>query len=218
MFKNVFQKIHHKNHGSLHDVPDSKVHGTNMGPTWVLSAPDGPHVGPMNLVIRGDLFCFFIGNILPISVGSLHWQWGNYTIYSMTMKQPWRIGYLWIWHMYQEVKQNHNKIDGLFHEICCISGTNEVTRPRSRHNTPRNACSKQITGNNIRTSTRRVFGLTYRYCGASSNLIVVIHTIKRGRHFFILPIWYSRMASRVHCHLGNHVINKYHWSNPDDLS
>ena len=24
-----------------------------MGPTWVLSAPDGPHVGPMNLDIRG---------------------------------------------------------------------------------------------------------------------------------------------------------------------
>ena len=23
--------------------PDSKVHGANMGPTWVLSAPDGPH-------------------------------------------------------------------------------------------------------------------------------------------------------------------------------
>ena len=23
-----------------------------MGPTWVLSAPTGPHVGPMNLVIR----------------------------------------------------------------------------------------------------------------------------------------------------------------------
>ena len=32
--------------------PDSKVHGVNMGPTWVLSAPDGPHVGPMNLAIR----------------------------------------------------------------------------------------------------------------------------------------------------------------------
>ena len=30
--------------------PDSKVHGANMGPTWVLSAPDGPHVGPMNLL------------------------------------------------------------------------------------------------------------------------------------------------------------------------
>ena len=36
-------------------VPDSKVHGANMGPTWVLSAPDGPHVGPMNLAIR-DMF------------------------------------------------------------------------------------------------------------------------------------------------------------------
>ena len=32
--------------------PDSKVHGANMGPTWVLSAPYGPHVGPMNLAIR----------------------------------------------------------------------------------------------------------------------------------------------------------------------
>ena len=29
----------------------SKVHGANMGPNWVLSAPDGPHVGPMNLAI-----------------------------------------------------------------------------------------------------------------------------------------------------------------------
>ena len=32
--------------------PDSKVHGANMGPTWVLSAPDGPHVGLMNIAIR----------------------------------------------------------------------------------------------------------------------------------------------------------------------
>ena len=33
------------------NIPDSKVHGANMGPTWVLSAPRGPHVGPMNLAI-----------------------------------------------------------------------------------------------------------------------------------------------------------------------
>ena len=31
---------------SLQVTPDSKVHGANMGPTWVLSAPDGPHIGP----------------------------------------------------------------------------------------------------------------------------------------------------------------------------
>ena len=35
-----------------HGFPDSKVHGANMGPTWVLSAPDEPHVGPINLAIR----------------------------------------------------------------------------------------------------------------------------------------------------------------------
>ena len=34
------------------NYPDTKVHGENMGPTWVLSAPDGPHIGPMNLDIR----------------------------------------------------------------------------------------------------------------------------------------------------------------------
>ena len=38
--------------------PDSKVHGANMGPTWVLSAPDGPHVGPMNLAIQVDFRCY----------------------------------------------------------------------------------------------------------------------------------------------------------------
>ena len=33
--------------------PDSKVHGANMGPTWVLSAPGGPHGGLINLAIKG---------------------------------------------------------------------------------------------------------------------------------------------------------------------
>ena len=36
----------------MEDILDSKVHVTNMGPTWVLSAPGGPHVGPMNFAIR----------------------------------------------------------------------------------------------------------------------------------------------------------------------
>ena len=33
-------------------TPDSKTNGANMGPTWDLPAPDGPHVGPINLSIR----------------------------------------------------------------------------------------------------------------------------------------------------------------------
>ena len=32
-------------------LPDSKVREANMGPIWDLSAPDGPHVGLMNLAI-----------------------------------------------------------------------------------------------------------------------------------------------------------------------
>ena len=35
--------------------PDSKVHGTSVGLSWVPSAPDGPHVGSMNLVIRAEV-------------------------------------------------------------------------------------------------------------------------------------------------------------------
>ena len=35
-----------------HRNPDTKVGVANMGPIWVLSAPGGPHVGPMNFAIR----------------------------------------------------------------------------------------------------------------------------------------------------------------------
>ena len=31
--------------------PDSKVHGTNMGPIWGRQDPGGPHVGPMKFAI-----------------------------------------------------------------------------------------------------------------------------------------------------------------------
>ena len=30
-------------------IPDSKVHVTNVGPNWVMSAPGGSHVGHMDL-------------------------------------------------------------------------------------------------------------------------------------------------------------------------
>ena len=32
-------------------IPDNKVHGANMGPTWVLSAPGESHVGHMKIAI-----------------------------------------------------------------------------------------------------------------------------------------------------------------------
>ena len=33
-------------------IPDSKVHGANMGSIWGRQDPGGPHVGPMNFAIR----------------------------------------------------------------------------------------------------------------------------------------------------------------------
>ena len=38
------------------NTPESKDHGANMGPTWVLSAPGGPHVAPWTLLSGTDLF------------------------------------------------------------------------------------------------------------------------------------------------------------------
>ena len=38
--------------GIYQHSPDSNIHGANMGPIWVLSAPDGPDIGPMNIAIR----------------------------------------------------------------------------------------------------------------------------------------------------------------------
>ena len=47
-----FQHCHFQCYMSLEAVlvvtSSTVVHGANMGPTWVLSAPDEPHVGPMN--------------------------------------------------------------------------------------------------------------------------------------------------------------------------
>ena len=61
--------------------PDNKVHWVNMGPTWVLSAPDGPHVGPMNLAVR---------------VGSIKVQWDKMVclefIQSHTISKTYTLG------------------------------------------------------------------------------------------------------------------------------
>ena len=37
--------------GQVMYIPDSKVHGANMGPIWGRQHPGGPHIGPMNFGI-----------------------------------------------------------------------------------------------------------------------------------------------------------------------
>ena len=57
-------------------LPDSKVHGANMGPTWVLSAPGEPHVGPMNLAIRATT-AHPPNMCRVLSWHALSWRWWN---------------------------------------------------------------------------------------------------------------------------------------------
>ena len=58
-------------------IPDTKVHGANMRPTWVLSALDGPHVGHMKLAI-GDIIWHAHGRdsnpLLECEVPDLEWH------------------------------------------------------------------------------------------------------------------------------------------------
>ena len=59
--------------------PDSKVHVTIMGPTWVLPAPGGPHIGPTCFAIR-------INTVLALAVMVLHViQWQNHQLFLKRM-------------------------------------------------------------------------------------------------------------------------------------
>ena len=61
----------------LLNYTDSKVHGANMGPTWVLSAPGGPHIGPMNLAVWVPFFIAIAGRLSGVNIG-----WDNVSILS----------------------------------------------------------------------------------------------------------------------------------------
>ena len=60
-------------HENFHIYPDSNFHVAHTGPTWVLSAPGGPHVGPIEITIRvyieTDLLALQIK--IPITIKSL---------------------------------------------------------------------------------------------------------------------------------------------------
>ena len=57
---------------SKYRFPDSKVHGANMGTIWVLSAPDEPYVGPVNLAIKVIIQFVKINN-------DCSWMWQNWS-------------------------------------------------------------------------------------------------------------------------------------------
>ena len=55
MYGQSYAEMHRPEHRMLWPadvIPDSKVHGANMGPIWGRQDPGGPHIGTMNLAIR----------------------------------------------------------------------------------------------------------------------------------------------------------------------
>ena len=57
-------------------IPDSKVHGPNMGPIWGRQDPGGPNVGPMNFAIWDTIHGIMLNgkcNIGPIPLQINHW-------------------------------------------------------------------------------------------------------------------------------------------------
>ena len=68
--------------GSGYSIPDSKVHGANMGPIWVRQVPGGPHVGPMNFAILDGFMLwpsvtYCIYGVSMISQNMLNWLLPN---------------------------------------------------------------------------------------------------------------------------------------------
>ena len=61
--------------------PDSKVHKSDMGPAWVLSAPGGPHVGPVNLAIRvvNEFVWVTIEQITPLVIRGVPYEYLHLT-------------------------------------------------------------------------------------------------------------------------------------------
>ena len=57
-------------------IPDSKVHGANMGPIWGRQDPGVPHVGPMNLTIWDVLVSMYVGCDTS-SMPCVQWVWQN---------------------------------------------------------------------------------------------------------------------------------------------
>ena len=105
--------------------PDCKVHGANTGPAWILSAPDGPHDGPMNLAIRGTIYAspsrtFHVySHLVPRGVSST-WRLFLYLLQRLYKTVALNVTLLWVVHVYMEcffdivrssINQIHHVVD-----------------------------------------------------------------------------------------------------------
>ena len=55
------------------NVPDCKVYGANMGPTWGRHDRGSPHVGPINFAIWGCRVLYSLLNTAPVNGTMVQW-------------------------------------------------------------------------------------------------------------------------------------------------
>ena len=98
-------------------VSDSKVHGANTGPTWVLLAPGGPHIGPMNLATWGgkveqcDLshcMCYPIFAMLMIGVEMLKFHFLEYQKKTQDSMSHWEWFLVVKWGLFESIHNLSN--------------------------------------------------------------------------------------------------------------
>ena len=102
--KNAIYEMSVKNNVKHRQYPDSMVHGANMGPTWVLSAPDRPNVGPMILAIRVR-----INNLFNVTFGVQSFHLHESTYFLVFFLYQWfRVHFYQaiLYHMAQEIPTN----------------------------------------------------------------------------------------------------------------
>ena len=92
----------------LHNHPDSKVHGANMGPVWGQQDPGGPHIGHMKLAIWADHRGHNKPNIssMWIYMKYLPISFRVHVIAPVPVKEPWRI---WVKSVNTKPQQNSTK-------------------------------------------------------------------------------------------------------------
>ena len=94
--------------GRVGSIPDSKVHGANMGPIWGRQDPGGPHVGPVNFAIW-DMSLWKL---------SLH----VFTHFTETNHFPQQLPHNW--HFAESIRKNKSSkytcVDTLSMEHCAI--------------------------------------------------------------------------------------------------
>ena len=111
--------------------PDSKIHGANMGPTWLLWAPGGSHVSPMNLAIRvpniashliKTNWLLFCKNVFSWKKGFVFWYEFHWCVL-LSGSWPWGI-------RNTQLQSIFGAIVHIFDEIQCPLSNHQLSYPQ----------------------------------------------------------------------------------------